>query len=84
MNDAGQRLQIVIVEVPAAGSPKTVRDTKPGPYPRNSREHWKPQTRPPTRSEKFARFLDNLNRNEQAAREMMKPDLSLLKARYGV
>jgi hypothetical protein len=83
MIDPGQRVQVIFVETPAAGSPKVVRDTKPGPYPRNAREHWQPRTRPPTRSEKFARFLDSMNRNEQAARDMMKPDLALLKARYG-
>ena len=41
------RREIVFIEVPVAGSPKTLREVKPGRYPSNPREPWRPATRPP-------------------------------------
>jgi len=43
-------VQIVFVETPAAGSPKTLREVKPGRYPSNRRESWRPATRPPSKA----------------------------------
>jgi hypothetical protein len=74
----GPDTRIVFIEVPVAGSPKTLREVKPGSYPVNPPTHWQPRTRPPSKAEVLRRFLDSINRNDAAAREYMK------QARQGV
>jgi hypothetical protein len=64
-------VQIVFVETPAAGSPKPVEARRPPAYPSTQRQHWRPQTRPPSKAEASKRLFDAINRNDQAAREYM-------------
>jgi hypothetical protein len=64
------RVQIVFVPI-EIGSPKQATHPKPPAYPRQGKEAWQPRTRPPSRAEKVANFLDSMNRNDQAAREFM-------------
>jgi hypothetical protein len=64
----------VIFVLPEAGSPKEGRRGKPGPYPNQPREHW---TGPPKRrgkAEVLRRLIEAMRRNEEAAREMMRPN----------
>lgn len=72
MNDTRQ-VQVVIVEVPSAGTPEPQRSTKPGPYKRNSHEAWRPATRPPSKAERLGRFLDSINQQEAELRKMLTP-----------
>ena len=66
------RVQVIFVEVPAAGSPKQKHPRPPpGRYPTNQPEHWRPRTRPPTKSETSVQFLDNIRENDQAAHDHM-------------
>jgi hypothetical protein len=74
------RREIVFIEVPVAGSPKEGRRLRPPRYPHQERQAWRPSTRPPTKAERLNRFLRDLAENDRIAREMMKPDLALLKA----
>jgi hypothetical protein len=77
--------EIIIVPVPyEIGSPKHGREVKPRNYPHQRREAWRPATRPPSKAERIARWLDGVRRQEEAVREMLKPDLALLKARWGM
>jgi hypothetical protein len=66
--------EIIIVPVPCGGSPETIRQTKPGRYPRNQREPWNGPPRRISKAESLARFLDNIRRQDQVVREMMRPD----------
>jgi hypothetical protein len=75
---------IIFVEVPVAGCPKEGRRLRPPAYPSNQREAWRPATRPPTKAERLNRFLRDLAENDRISREMMKPDLAMLKARWGM
>lgn len=71
---------VVLVPIPVGGSPKSVREMKPN-YPRQERlPHWRPATRPPSKAERLARFLDTMRRQDEIVREFMKPDAALLKA----
>ena len=86
MPDARHRaqrdVQVIIVEVPAAGSPEPQRQVKPR-YPQQQRrEAWRPATRPPNRSksEALRRLIDAISRNDEAARSVMRPNPTLLKA----
>jgi hypothetical protein len=85
VNDAGQRLQVVIVEVPSAGSPEPQRSNRPPAYPRNSREPWRPRTTPPMsrKAKALKNLVEAIAQQDEVVRSMMKPDLALLKARYG-
>ena len=47
-------VQVIFVETPAAGSPKSLREVKPGQYPRNPPTHWQPRTKPPSKAEQGA------------------------------
>ena len=67
--------EIIFIEVPVAGSPKEGRRLRPGPYKRNSFEPWRPATRPPNKAERLKRFLDDMRRNDEIARECMRPDV---------
>jgi hypothetical protein len=63
---------IIFVEV-EAGSPKSIRETKPSPYPVNRREAWKPAQRPPGKAERLANYLDFVRHSDEAARAMLTP-----------
>ena len=76
------RPAVIFVEVPAAGSPKTVREVKPR-YPDQDRTPpWRPQRAIPAKRGKAAalvRLMRELAEREAAAREMLKPDPKTLK-----
>ena len=77
---AQRDVQIVFVEVPSAGSNKTLREVKPLPFQRNHPSHWRPATRPPNRkAEGFRRMLDSFERQDRVVREFMQPNGALLK-----
>jgi hypothetical protein len=65
--------EIILVPVPVAG-PAFGRQPKPGRYPSNPREAWRPATKPPTKAERVKRFLDGVRRQEEAIRELLRPD----------
>ena len=68
------RRDLVLVAVPVsfdAGSPKEAHRQRPPRYPRNSREPWRPRTKPPSKAERLARFLDAINRQDQTVRDHM-------------
>jgi hypothetical protein len=71
---------LVPVPVPAAGSPKVARIPPPPAYPRQDRTPWRPATRPPNRAEVLRRFLDAIHRNDEAARDMLRPNARLLRS----
>jgi hypothetical protein len=65
---------VIFVEVPAAGSPEPFRTVKPGKYPVQHREAWRPATRPPSRQSKDKRlieFMRDLDRRAEDARQFM-------------
>jgi hypothetical protein len=64
---------VVFVEVPVAGSNKTLREVKPLPFQRNPPTHWRPATRPPSKAAASVRLLDSFMRQDQIVREMLKP-----------
>ena len=71
MSDARHHhVQIVFV----GGSPETIRQNKPGRYPHQRREQWNGPPRRISKAESLARFLDNIRRQDQVVREMMRPD----------
>jgi hypothetical protein len=77
---ASRDVQVVLVPVPVAG-PAFGRQPKPGRYPSNRREAWKPQRdipAKPNKAERMKRFLDGVRRQEEAIREMLRPDARLL------
>ena len=65
---------VVLVPIPVGGSPKEANRQRPAPYQRNPREHWRPATKPPSKAERLARFLDTMRRQDEIVREFMKPD----------
>ena len=68
---------VILIE---AGSPETIRQAKPKPYPRQERQRW---TGPPRRDSKAAalqRLLDALRHNDATARSILRPDAAALKA----
>jgi hypothetical protein len=70
-----------IILVPVAyevGTPRETHRVKPGRYPRDRREAWRPATRPPSKAERVARWLDQWKRQEEAIRELLKPNAALL------
>jgi hypothetical protein len=75
-------VQVIFVETPSAGSPKSTREVKPGNYPRQDRTPWMPRTKPPNKAEKLVKFLDRIGEQDREVRSFMRPDLALLKARY--
>jgi hypothetical protein len=81
---ASRDVQIILVPVPVAGTVKNTRYVHPPHYPRQGRSPWRPRTKPPTKAERVARFLDQCRRQEESVREMLKPDLALLKARWSI
>jgi hypothetical protein len=79
MSDAYRRhhaIQVILVETPRAGSPKTVRGVKPGRYPSSHREAWRPATGIPAKRgkvEAFKRMLDYFKRQDEVVRSMLHP-----------
>jgi hypothetical protein len=58
---------VVLVPVPVpfeVGSPKAARAVKPGQYPRQDRQHWRPATAPPS-------FLQRMAQQEQDVRAFL-------------
>jgi hypothetical protein len=68
---ANRDVQIVLVPVPVAGSPQPLKWAKPGRYPVQHREAWRPRTKPPSKTEATKRLLDAIIRNDEAARAFM-------------
>jgi hypothetical protein len=65
--------EIIIVPVPVAG-PAFGRQPKPGRYPSNPREPWKPQRdipAKPNKAEALRRFLERVNRQNEEVRAFM-------------
>jgi hypothetical protein len=81
---ASRDVQVVLVPIPVAGTIRETHRAEPPRYPYDRREAWRPATRPPTKAQRVGRWLDQLRRQEEAVREMLKPDLALLKARWGM
>ncbi len=68
------------VEVPAAGSPKTLREVKPGPYRRNPHEPWRPQTKPPSKAERLIEFMRRVQKQDAEVRAMLRPSASMVRS----
>jgi hypothetical protein len=78
---ASRDVAVVFVEVPVGGSPKEANRQPPPRYPRNSRQPWRPRTKPPNRkAEGLRRLFGEFERQDRIVREMMKPDAAMLKA----
>ena len=67
------RVQIVFVEVPVAGCPEPHRQVKPGRYPHQRRDSWRPATRPPSKAQASVNLLRRMVEQEAAVRRMMQP-----------
>jgi hypothetical protein len=82
---ASRDVQIVLVPVAfEGGSPKQAREVKPGHYPHQQREPWRPQRAIPAsrKTEGFKRTVDllrDLARREADARAMLRPNAALLR-----
>jgi hypothetical protein len=71
--------EIILVPVPyEVGTPRETHRVHPPRYPHDRREPWRPATRPPSKAERVARWLDQWKRQEEIIREFMKPDARLL------
>jgi hypothetical protein len=79
---ASRDVRIVLVPY-EIGTGRETNRVKPGKYPHERREAWRPATRPPNKAERIVRWLDQCRRQEEAIREFMKPDANLLKAWLG-
>jgi hypothetical protein len=77
------RREIIFVPIPVAGTVRETHRAKPGKYPHERREAWRPATRPPNKAERIVRWLDQCRRQEEAIREMLRPDARLLEAWLG-
>jgi hypothetical protein len=68
---------VVLIAVPVpfeGGSPKEAKRLKPGRYPSERREAWRPQQAIPVKrgkAEALKRLLDFMRDNDQAARDFM-------------
>jgi hypothetical protein len=75
MSDARyhRAVQVVLVPIPAAGSPEPFPRRPPPRYPKQTHESWRPQRSIPSSSkaEALRRLLDAINRNDEAARAML-------------
>jgi hypothetical protein len=65
--------EIIFVPVPVAGSPAPLNQAKPAKYPSTRRAPWRPQQTIPSKASATVRLLDAIVRNEQAARNMLRP-----------
>ena len=66
-------VQVILVPVPVGGSNEPHRQVKPGKYPLQRREAWRPATRPPSKAAASARLLRGIVEQEAAVREMLRP-----------
>jgi hypothetical protein len=66
-------VQIVLVPVPVAGCPEPHRQVKPGKYPLQRREVWRPATRPPSKAAASVNLLRQIVENEAVVRQMLRP-----------
>jgi hypothetical protein len=75
MSDARHHraVQVVLVPVPfEGGSPKSARTVKPGNYPRQDRQPWRPATRPPSKGQRAVNLLNAIVRQDEEVREFMR------------
>ena len=84
---ASRDVQVIFVPVLVAfegGSPKHGREVKPGRYPHQERQPWRPQRAIPNRkAEGFKRTLDllrELDRHANEARAMLTPTAGMLRS----
>jgi hypothetical protein len=80
---ANRDVQIVLVPVPAAGTPEPLKWAKPGKYPLQRREAWRPARSIPVKQRQAGRLVEimrDLDRREVDARSMLKPNPALLHA----
>jgi hypothetical protein len=69
--------EIIFVPVPyEVGTPRETHRVKPGRYPRDRREAWRPATRPPklNKAQRMGEFMRRVQQQEEIIREFMKPD----------
>jgi hypothetical protein len=64
---------VVLVPVPVGGSNEPIRHVKPGPYPNQRREAWRPATRPPSKAAASVRLMDAFARQDRIIAEFMRP-----------
>jgi hypothetical protein len=64
---------VVFVEVPVAGSPAPLNQTKPPRYPLTRRAPWQPARAIPSKASASKRLLDAIIENEAAALSMLRP-----------
>ena len=68
------RREIVFIEVPVAGSPESIRQSKPPAYKRDQLSHWRPQQDIPARlnkAEALRKFLERVSRQNEEVRAFM-------------
>ena len=65
---------VVFVEVPVAGSNEPMRPVKPGKYPLQRRDPWRPASKPPQRGKAadLARLIQNFHRQDRIVSEHMR------------
>ena len=67
------RIIFVPIEVPAAGSPKSLREVKPSrPYPSNQRQPWRPASRPPSKAAASVELLRRIAGQDELVRQFMQ------------
>jgi hypothetical protein len=65
------------------GSPAPLDRAKPNKYPSIQRQHWRPQTRPPSKqrqAERIVKLMRELAKREADARSMLTPRPDLMRA----
>ena len=65
-------VQVVLVPVPVAGADWR-KQVKPGKYPTQRRETWRPATRPPSKAAASVNLLRQIVENEAVVRQMLRP-----------
>ena len=71
--------EIIFVPI-EVGTVKETHRVKPPAYRHDQHQPWRPATRPPNKAERIVRWLDQCRRQQEAVREMLRPDASLLRA----
>jgi hypothetical protein len=80
---ASRDVQVIIVPVPCGGSPEPLHRGKPGPYPRQEREAWRPPRSIPSKqrqAERVVKLMRELAKREADARSMLIPRPDLMRA----
>lgn len=67
-----ERIIFVPIEVPVAGSPKSVKGVKPGSYPHQRREAWRPASRPPSKAAATVELLRRIAGQDELVRQFMQ------------